>query len=90
MGVSPNKHDYALVFHMEKEGQLSASIHMLFMKMPIDVIWLNARKEIVDIQTLQPWAWNYTPAHASKYVVELPVGTLPKTIRKGMGVQWPN
>lgn len=88
MGVSPREHDYALLFHMREESALGASIHMLFMRMPIDVIWLNAKKEVVDFQTLHPWMWNYTPRAKAKYVIELPARTLNEKTPFGMRVDW--
>lgn len=88
MGVSPREHDYALVFHMHEEDRVRASIHMLFMKMPIDVLFLDAQKKVVDAVLLQPWTLNYTPSRASKYVVELPAGTILPKIALGKLVQW--
>ncbi len=88
MGVSPREHDYALVFHMKDESALGASIHMLFMQMPIDVAWLNASNEVVDFATLKPWAFNYTPKLEAKYVVELPAHSLKGKIKIGMKVVW--
>lgn len=88
MGVAREKHDYALVFHMENEDRVRASIHMLFMKMPIDVLFLDSRKKIVDFTTLAPWTINYTPAHAAKYVVELPANSLGVQNVVGKMVEW--
>lgn len=89
MGVSPSEHDYALVFHMLHEDQLGASIHMLFMRMPLDVLWLDEKKKIVDFATLKPWVFNYTPVKPAKYVVELPAETIGKlNVRGGVTVVW--
>ncbi len=88
LGVSPREHDYALVFHMAEESALGASIHMLFMQMPIDVLWLNEKKEVVDFAALKPWTFNYTPAKPAKYVVELPARTLNWKIKIGMKLTW--
>ncbi len=77
LGVSPREHHYALIFHLGKSGKLNAGIHMLFMRMPIDVLFLDENKKIVDfIEQLQPWNPNYTPRKESLYIVELPAGTL--------------
>lgn len=90
MGVSPKDFDYALVFHLAAEGKLSASIHMLFMRMPIDVVFLDGEKNVVDaVEELPAWALNYTPSHAAKYIVELPAGTIAKyNITKGLHFSW--
>ena len=70
---------YALVFPLEKEGRLEASIHMLFVFFPIDVLWLDARKRVVDKRTaLKPFALNATPKKAAVFIVELPKGKAKK------------
>lgn len=79
MGQSPGEFDYALIFHLAEKGALSASIHMLFMRMPIDVLWLDERQRIVDhVENLAPWTLNCTPRAPAKYVIELPAGTIGK------------
>lgn len=90
MGVPPREHTYALVFHMNEVGKMSASIHMLFMKMPIDVLWLDEKKRIVDkIENLEPWTWNYTPKRPAKYVVEMPAGAIRRYAVRSQGiVEW--
>jgi uncharacterized membrane protein (UPF0127 family) len=54
------------------------SIHMFFMRFPIDVLFVDKNNVVVYIvENIKPWriskvVWN------SKYVVELPVGTVKK------------
>jgi len=64
-----------LVLVLDKESRLGASIHMMFMRFPIDAVFLDKNKRVVDIATLRPWAFNYTPKKAAKYVVEMRAGT---------------
>lgn len=79
MGVSPNTFTYALIFHLEREGILEGSIHMLFMKMPIDVMWLDAHQGIVGWkENLPAWSLNHSPPAPASYIVELPAGTLSR------------
>ena len=90
MGVSPSSFNYALVFHLEREGILEGSIHMLFMKMPIDVMWLDAHRGIIGMKENVPaWSLNHSPPAPAPYIVELPAGTLaharPKPREK---VEW--
>lgn len=67
--------DYALVFPFEKESRLEASIHMLFMRFPIDVLWLDARRHVVDKRAaLKPWMLHAAPKKAAAFIVELPQG----------------
>lgn len=83
------KPDYALVFELEKETRLGASIHMLFVFFPIDVVYLDSGKKVVDIKSgLKPWSLNYTPKKAAKYFVEFPVGKLREKIGLGDVLQW--
>jgi len=54
----------------------SASIHMFFVKFPIDVIWLNSEKLVVDTaKDVKPNSI-VNPAEFARYVIELPAGTL--------------
>ena len=79
MGVSPNAFDYGLVFHLAEEGRMNASIHMLFMRMPIDLLFLDSQRRVVDmVKNLQPWTLNYTPKKDAEFVIELPAGTIKK------------
>jgi uncharacterized membrane protein (UPF0127 family) len=90
MGVAEKDFDYALVFHLHEKGKLSASIHMLFMRMPIDVLFLDEQQRVVDaVKQLPTWVFNYTPRKEAKYVVELPPGTIEKyRVTLGGRVSW--
>jgi uncharacterized membrane protein (UPF0127 family) len=81
------KFDYALVMVMPKEGRIEASIHMMFVFFPIDVLFLDSNKKIVDIVTLNPFHLNHTPKKASKYVIELPAKSA-KSAKIGDFVSW--
>jgi len=90
MLVRAKEFDYALVFHLEKESRLNASIHSMFMLMQIDVLWLDSRKKVVELkQGLKPWVLNVTPKKKAKYVVELRNGTVrKKKIKLGQKINW--
>ena len=90
MGVEKKELNYALVFHLAESGTMNASIHMLFMKTPIDVMWLDENQKVVDrVVHLQPWTLNYTPKRPAKYIVEMPVGWIRSfSIRKGVHIEW--
>jgi len=77
--------DYALVFEFEPPSGISAMlpfsgddavarrfIHMLFVRMPLDVLWLQGQ-EVVHVKTLRPWVGTGM-ANADR-IVELPAGT---------------
>jgi len=69
------KSNFALVFPLESESRMNASIHMMFMRFPIDVLWLDAHRKVVDKrEALKPWALNASPKKPAKFIVELPEG----------------
>ena len=71
--------NYALVFEMPFESRHSASIHMLFVNFPIDVLFLDSGKKIVDIaENLKPWSLNFTPKKPAKFIIEMNVGLAGK------------
>jgi uncharacterized protein len=81
------KFNYALVFEFPRESKLGCSIHMIFVFFPIDIIFLNKKKEVVDKVTLPPFQPNYTPKKPAKYVIEMPEGK-NKKIKIGDKISW--
>ena len=55
-------------------GRRGSGIHMFFMRIPLDVIFLDEEKTVVDLMNLKPWQ-TYTPKKAARYVVELEEGS---------------
>ena len=72
MGRGPLPLGYALVIYPEW------SIHMLFMKIPLDVLFVSADDTVVGLRhQLAPWVpFAGVAPWRGKYVVELPVGVL--------------
>lgn len=74
------KKDIVLV--SPRENIASSSIHMFFMRFPIDVVWLNSDMVVVDLKkSILPFnplnrkTWNiYKPRKPARYVIELGVG----------------
>ena len=54
MFESAEKFDYALVFVLESETRLGASVHMMFVRFPIDIVYMDAGKKVVDIAMVLP------------------------------------
>ncbi len=52
-----------------------SSIHMFFMRFPLDIIFADADKKVVDIVSIEPWK-TYTPKAPAKYVIEMEKGTI--------------
>ena len=73
------KLDYALVLKPAKISNKTASaIHSCFMRINIDVLFLDENKEIYEMkQRLKPWKF-YTPSIGAKYIIELKEGSIEK------------
>lgn len=68
--------DQGLILKIPKgRGRHGSGIHMFFMKMPLDVLFLNEEKQVVDKVHLKPWQ-TYNPVKPARYVIELNEGTL--------------
>ena len=66
-----------LLFVFNKEKIIS--LHMFLVFYPIDVLFLNKNKKIVEIkQNFKPFTF-HTPQNKAKYVIELPNGTVKRT-----------
>lgn len=63
-----------LIFIFNKEKRIS--LHMFFVFFPIDVIFLNKNKEIIEIKrNFKPFTF-YKGKNKAKYVIELPLGII--------------
>ena len=51
-----------------------SAIHMFFMKFPLDIIFVDEDKKIVDMVSIEPWK-TYTPKAPAKYVIEMEKGS---------------
>jgi uncharacterized membrane protein (UPF0127 family) len=62
--------DRALVFCHARESIAETSIHMFFVPFPIAVIWLDARKQVVDQALARPYRPYYASRVPAQYFVE--------------------
>ncbi len=52
---------------------------MCFVFFPIDVIYLDKNKKVIEMkQNFKPWTF-YNPRKKSKYIIELPRGAIKKS-----------
>lgn len=66
-----NPKNKLLIITLKKESRINASIHTLFVFYPIDVVWLNKNKIVVDIKkNIKPFSFNIKPKKSSKYILE--------------------
>ena len=70
-------HDNAMVFVFKKEK--TVSLHMFFVFYPVDVIFLDQTKKVIEIKmNFKPFAI-YIPKKKAKYVVECGAGAVRKS-----------
>lgn len=66
--------DSGLVFWFNSEKK--RSLHMFFVFFPIDVLFLNSKRDIVEMkENFRPFTIYY-PRQSSKYIIELPAGSI--------------
>jgi uncharacterized membrane protein (UPF0127 family) len=58
------------------ESRLNASIHMMFMRMDLAVIWMDKANTVVDRVLARRWKLVYAPRKAALYVLETGVANL--------------
>ncbi|MFH1721515.1 MAG: DUF192 domain-containing protein [Candidatus Altiarchaeota archaeon] len=76
-----------LILKSQKEDIVSSAIHMFFMLYPLDVLWVNSSKAVVDLKKSVPYANPlkpkslriYKPRGPARYVIELGVGSIGRT-----------
>lgn len=74
------KKQETLVFVFNKEKIVP--LHMWFVFYPIDVIYLDADKRVVELKENFKSFSYYTPLKKAQYVLELEKGTIKKTKTK--------
>lgn len=62
--------DEGLLFVYHRPSIVNTTIHMLLMRMPIAVVWLDAQKCVVDKKYAKPWRLAYAPAKPAQYFIE--------------------
>ena len=70
------KSDKSLIFIFKKEKIVP--LHMLFVFYPIDVLFLNKEKKIVEIKEHFRHFSFYSPKNKARYVIEMPEGSIGK------------
>ena len=62
--------DEGLLFVNRRESVSGASIHMLFMRFNIGVVWLDKNGMVVDAKVAKVWRPAYAPRRAARYYLE--------------------
>lgn len=72
----PLKEKQAIILVAEKESIRETMIDMLFVFFPLDVLWLDKNKRVVDMRrNVKPFTPIVTPKKPAKYIIELKTGT---------------
>ena len=77
----------ALLFVNPRETIADAAIHMLFVGMPLGVVWLDSERRVVDKVIAKPWRLHYAPSQLAKYFLEGPPSLLEQ-VSIGDCVSW--
>ena len=80
IGLMFTKKKKTLIFKIRKEQQIT--IHMKFVKNPIDIILLNHNKEVIEIKENLQINETYKTKNKIKYLIETPKGTIKNTRTK--------
>jgi hypothetical protein len=64
----PENHGLLLV--QASDSRINASIHMMFMRIDLAVVWINSHFEVVDRVLARKWKLGYLPNQPAKYVLE--------------------
>ena len=66
--------DYGVIFEFEKEEKIY--MHMMFVFFPIDLVFLDKYKRVIEIkENFKPFTL-YTSKTRASYVIELPAGSV--------------
>lgn len=70
--------DYVLVIKPAKANKRSvSSIHSCFMRINIDIIFLDENKKVCETEKLKPWKL-HAPKVGASYILELKEGSIEK------------
>lgn len=58
-----------------QRSRSGSAIHMFFVRFPLDIIFADSDKKVIDIVSIDPWK-TYTPKKPARYVIEMEKGTI--------------
>lgn len=68
--------DEGLLLVQGSQNRMNASIHMMFMRMDLAVIWIDNDHSVVDRVLARRWKIAYIPKKAARYVLETGISHL--------------
>lgn len=79
--------DYAMIFDMRWEQYIS--IHMLFVPFPIDLVYLDSNRQVVDFKHMRAWTGIATSRRPARFAIEMPAGTVERSgLNVGDMLEW--
>ena len=80
------KDNEVAVLKFDKEGYYS--IHTFFVFYSIDALWLNNKKQVIEIKrNIKPFTLKISPEHKAKYILEFKRGNA-KNIKTGQKISF--
>ena len=76
LGLMGKREFNGLLFKQRHSNRFSSSIHTSFMKVPIDLIYVDCDMRISQVTTLKPWRIFIPDNDNSKYILELPENSI--------------
>lgn len=73
LGLMLRRHlpvEQGLLLVQGNESIINASIHMMFMRIDLAVIWINSSYNIVDVRLAKRWRLMYAPQAPARYILE--------------------
>jgi uncharacterized protein len=64
----------SLILDRGYESRVDSGIHMLFVFFPLDVVFLDAKKIVVDVREAFPFRSIVTPRKKARYIIEMNKG----------------
>lgn len=75
-GLMGKKEFSGLLFKQKYSNKFLSSIHTSFMRVPIDLIYINKNMRITQTTTIKPWKIFIPKDDNTKYILELPENSI--------------
>jgi len=63
--------DEGLILAGKRDSRLDSSIHMLFVRFDLTVVWISSEMKVVDKVLAKSWRPAYFPKQPAQYVLEI-------------------
>lgn len=63
--------NWGLILVHPRENRVDTSIHMLFMKFDLGIVWINEAYEVVDTAYAKKWVSMIVPKKPARFVLEI-------------------